>query len=309
MGTIDLLQSRLEAGEVIIMDGGMVSEIQRRGVPMHPQTWSAGPILTHPEVIRTIHEDYIRAGAEIIITNSFNTGRARLETGGLEGRIAEMNTLAVKLAREARDNMASDRSVFIAGAMNGLPPNLDATVTPSLEMARSNYQEQAQLLADAGADLILIEMMIRILDTEAAVEAAVATGLPTWVGFSCQNDNGKLFLGVHGKWARETIPQAVESVASKGVSTMFVMHTLSEDTAQGLRELRQRWSGPMGAYAHSGDYIMPEWQWDNVLSPQGYLKYAQEWANTGAQIIGGCCGITPEHIRLLKENLPPKISK
>lgn len=309
MSAIDSLQPRLDAGGVVILDGGMGTEIQRRGIPMHPQTWSAGLLLTHPEVIRAIHEDYIRAGAEIIITNSFNTSRARLETGGLANRTTEMNTLAVKLAREARDNVASDRPVFIAGAMNGLPPNIDATKTPSMEMARSNYQEQAQLLADAGVDLILIEMMIRTLDTKAAVEASVATGLPTWVGFSCQNDNGKLFLGVHGKWGKETVSDGVKAAADEGVSAMFIMHTLSEDTAQGLQELRQHWSGPVGAYAHCGDYIMPNWIFENLLSPQEYLKYAQEWVGMGTQIIGGCCGITPDHIKVLKENLPAKVSQ
>ncbi|MFQ5933123.1 MAG: homocysteine S-methyltransferase family protein [Dehalococcoidia bacterium] len=308
MSAIDSLQSRLKAGEVIIMDGGTGTEIQRRDIPMGAVTWSGEPLLASLETVRAIHEDYIRAGAEIIITNSFATGRASLERAGLGDRTTELNRLAVRLAQEARDNVASDRPVFIAGSMSTFLPKLDATVTPSYEAALADYREQSQILAEAGADLILIEMLIRTVDAKAAVEAATATGLPTWVGFSCQNDNGQLFLGVHGKWGRETIPEAVEAVASEGVSAMFIMHTLSEDTGQGLRELGQGSSLPIGAYAHTGDFSDPNWVFDNSISSQGYLQYAQEWVNMGAQIIGGCCGITPEHIRVLKENLPTRRS-
>ncbi len=309
MSVIDSLKSRLEAGEVIIMDGGTGTEIQRRGVPMGAITWSGEPLLTSPEIIRAIHEDYIRAGAEIIITNSFSTGRASLARAGLAERTVEINKLAVRLAQEARDNVHSDRPVVIAGSMSTFLPKLDATVIPSYEAALADYREQSQILAEAGVDLILIEMLIRSVDTKAAVEAAVATGLPTWVTFSCQNDNGKLFLGVHGKWGKETVPEAVETVAAKGVSAMLIMHTLSEDTAQGLQELKQGWSGTIGAYAHTGDFSDPNWQFENVLSPQEYLKDAREWVNLGAQVIGGCCGITPEHIKVLKENLPATLPK
>ena len=319
MSAIDSLQSRLKDGEVIIMDGAMGTEMQRRGVRMGRNAYMGEPLLTRAQTVRVIHEDYIRAGAEIIITNSFSSGRASLEKAGLSDRTVELNKLAVRLAQEARDNVPSDRPVIIAGSMSTFLPKLDATVIPSYEAALADYREQSQILAEAGVDLILIEMIVRTLDAKAAVEGAAATGLPIWIGLSCQNDNGKLFLGVHGKWTKETVADAIEAVASKGVSAVFIMHTLSEDTGQALRELRQGWSGPFGAYAHTGDAIpwyRPTeskssyiWQWENVLTPQAYLKYAQEWVNMGAQIIGGCCGFTGEHIRVLKENLPAKVSQ
>ncbi|MFQ5933353.1 MAG: homocysteine S-methyltransferase family protein [Dehalococcoidia bacterium] len=313
MGAIDSLQSRLEAGEVIIMDGGTGTEIQRRGVPVSPNTWSGEPMLTHPDTVRVIHEDYIRAGAEIIITNTFSTGRYMLNEAGLGDRTVELNKLGVRLAREARDNAAAGRPVIIAGSMSTYSPWLDPTVIPSYEAALADYREQSQALAEAGVDLIVIEMLIRTLDARAAVKAAVETGLPVWVGYSLQRGGETLYLGIHGKHGGETIPEAVNAVASMGVSAMFIMHSLSEDTGPGIEELSQHTSFPIGAYAHSIDFSTPEPRCDSVvskaLSPYEYLTYAREWVNVGAQVIGGCCGTTPEHIRVLKDNLPAKIPK
>ena len=110
----DPLESRLKAGEVIIMDGGTGTEIQRRGTSTGRRAWSAEPMPDHPDLVREIHEDYITAGAEIIITNTFSTGRDLLEAAVLAHRTAELNQLGVKLARKARDRTTTDRPVVIA---------------------------------------------------------------------------------------------------------------------------------------------------------------------------------------------------
>jgi len=81
------------------------------------------------------------------------------------------------------------------------------------------------------------------------------------------------------------------------------MHTLTENIAPALEIVRQHWSGPIGAYAHSGGWIDPDWQFVNMISPEDYLAAAQRWVEIGAQVIGGCCGIGPEYIQVLKERL------
>jgi S-methylmethionine-dependent homocysteine/selenocysteine methylase len=90
----------------------------------------------------------------------------------------------------------------------------------------------------------------------------------------------------------------------QGGAAVMVMHTLTEDITPSLEIVRQHWSGPTGAYAHSGKWIDPNWPFEHMISPQDYLTVAQQWVQMGAQIIGGCCGIGPEYIRLLKEQLP-----
>ena len=297
MSAFESLQARLGDGEVIIMDGGTGTEIGRRGVPMGPLTWSAEALITSPETVRGVHEDYIRAGAEIIITNTFSTGRAMLERAGLGDRAVELNRLAVKLAQEARDSVASDRPVLIAGSMSTFPPQSDPTVIPSFDAALADYREQSGILAEAGVDLIVAEMLIRTVDVRASVEAAVATGLPTWVGLSVKSDDGELFLGLRSRRGNERVPEAVE--AAEGASALFIMHTLIEDTTQGLRELGRYASVPIGAYPHAGG--------TDEVSPEEYLECASEWVDLGARIIGGCCFTTPDHIRLLRNSLLSKL--
>ena len=102
MTTFPDLQARLDQGKVIILDGATGTDLQRRGVPMHGFAWSAAALDTHPETVRAVHEDYIRAGADVIITNSFSTARHVLEPAGLGDRVRALNQRAVSLAREAR---------------------------------------------------------------------------------------------------------------------------------------------------------------------------------------------------------------
>ncbi|MCH7996693.1 MAG: homocysteine S-methyltransferase family protein [Chloroflexi bacterium] len=310
MRAIDSLQSRLKAGEVIIMDGGTGSELHRRGLPVSDKIWSGEALFSQPDAIREIHEDYIKAGAEIVITNTFSTGRHILEVAGLGDRTVEIIKLGVKLAREARDKAATGKPVIIAGSMSGYSPLLDPTVTPSYEAALTDYREQSKALAEGGVDLIVVEMLIRTLDARAAAEAAAETGLPVWIGYSVVEDEGKLYLGLRGKHINESIRYAVEAVSPAGVSAFFIMHSSLEITAPGLRELRRCTDVPIGAYAHTiSRYLGPlprDMDWRD-LSPEDYLGYARAWVKDGGQIIGGCCGTTPEHIRALKTGLQDRI--
>ena len=101
MSNFEKMQRRLEAGETVLMDGGMGSEFDRRGLTT-PTTWSGGPMITHPDLVRDVHQDYIEAGAEIIITNTFSTGRDVLEEVGLEDKIELANRQGIEAAVQAR---------------------------------------------------------------------------------------------------------------------------------------------------------------------------------------------------------------
>src|SRR5262245_46383123 len=181
MTTFADLQARLDQGKVIVLDGATGTELQRRGVPMHGFAWSAAALDTHPETVREVHEDYIRAGADVIITNSFSTARHVLEPAGLGDRVRALNQRAVGLAQEACENAASGRPVAIAGSIS----RFRADDIPG-EQLEANYREQAELLADAGVDLIALEMMYNVERAAPAIRAALATGLPIWIGFSCR---------------------------------------------------------------------------------------------------------------------------
>lgn len=291
------LMRRIEAGETVILDGATGTELEKRGVPMDGVAWCAVALATYPDTVREVHEDYIRAGAEVIITNTFPAARHVLEPAGLGDRFQELNTLAVELVRRAREN-AAENEVCIAGSISTFQPHNDDSLAPPEEKARANYREQAEVLAEAGADLIVLEMLCDIEQSTYAVEEAVSTGLPVWVGFSCKRaEDGTVMLWNDGPPLTETL----EAVPLGGVSLVSVMHTLVEDAPAALAEVVERWSGPVGAYPHAGRFEMPNWRFTDAIAPEDFAEAAMKWHGFGARVIGGCCGIGPDHIRALAQ--------
>ena len=288
--------------EVTIIDGGTGTEISRRGVPIYPAlSWSANANIAFPDLVRDIHADYIRAGAKIITTNTFSTSRATLAIDGLDTQTAEINQLSVKLAMEARELCSAQNTVLIAGSISAFEPKGHPEILPSYRDALDDYQEQVQLLIDAGVDLIFMEMFTRTLDLKAAIKALNPTEIPVWVGLSCEDFGGHLYLGLAGRHASETIEDAVHATLSPNVEAYCIMHSPPEITADALKELRNCTDLPLGAYSHGGDPSTN--QTDHAgTDPQKYLEYSRDWIASGATILGGCCGITPEHIRILSSN-------
>ena len=298
MSNYEALQRRLAAGETVLMDGGMGSEFERRGL-ISPTTWSGGPMLTHPELVREIHQDYIEAGAEIIITNTFATGRDHLEEGGLEHKVAEANRLGIEAAVQARRNAGAEDSVVIAASVSTMKPKALADVPVPYEKALENYREQMGELAKGGPDVAVGEMLVRISDTLAVLDAAAELGLPAWVGLSLAQDGNELYLGIQGRHGGETLQNAMDAIKDRGVAAVFVMHTQVDDTGPGLEVVKGSWPGTLGAYAHFPGHNAPN-RMASALDPQQYLEYAKGWREQGARIIGGCCGTTPDHIRALR---------
>jgi S-methylmethionine-dependent homocysteine/selenocysteine methylase len=298
------LEQRIEDGEVIILDGATGTELEKRGVPMDDAAWCAAALATHPDVVRNVHEDYIRAGADIIITNTFPAAKHVLEEAGLGERFRELNARAAELAREARESVGRE-GVYVAGSISTFPARLEYGYDPDEQTARANYREQAEVLAESGVDLIALEMMRDLEQAGYAVEAAAETGLPIWIGFSCKRTgDGTVVL-----WdGHDTLAEAVDELTQRRISLVSVMHTLVEDTVPALREVVGRWEGPVGAYPHSGKFVMPNWQFIDMISPEDFAQEARRWVGLGARVVGGCCGIGPEHIRALRESLPARLS-
>jgi S-methylmethionine-dependent homocysteine/selenocysteine methylase len=180
------LKQRLASGELLILDGAIGMELQRLGVPMHETVWCAVALRDHTDTVRQLHEDYIRAGADVITVNTFSSARYVLEPAGLGPLAHELNTRAVALAVEARERAKAGRPIHIAGVLSrfGLPrAYTDVQVQDAL-------QEQADIQARAGADLMLLEFLGGPLPwIAAAARAAQATGLPVWVAMSAQESD------------------------------------------------------------------------------------------------------------------------
>jgi S-methylmethionine-dependent homocysteine/selenocysteine methylase len=312
MGAADLVFGRVADGELVIIDGGMGSQLQAEGVPMDEVAWSARANLDQPDVVQRIHEAYIRAGAEVIIANTFAASRAALEPAGLGSRVADANRSAVSAALRARD-AAATRPVAVAGSMSSFCPAVmdggdqDAPLArPASEDPRfpalADFREQAQLLADAGAELIVLEMIEAQGYGRAAVRAAAETGLPVWLGISAARRQD----GTLGTFADlgdgDSFEDLLQALADPPLAAVTVMHSSPEVIPEAIEIIRGRFAGPIGAYAETGDWVPPNWVFDG-LTPDEYLQHAIIWADRGAQLIGGCCGTGPEHVRVLADRL------
>lgn len=297
------LQRRIDQGDVVILDGAMGTELQRRGVPMDSIAWSAAAIATHPAAVQGVHEDYLRAGAEIVITNSFATSRHVLAAAGLGERVAELNRRSVELARAACERVAPDHPVWIAGSISSFVPAGDHSKRPSPQAERASYREQAELLAQAGADLLVLEMIRDIDQGRVIVEEAAATGLPVWIGFTCSLGVGGRSVLLRGRDVERPLEDCMDPVvAAAGCSAVAIMHSDMEASDRALDTVFGHWSGPVACYPECGLWENPNWRFGD-LTPDAFAAAAESWVRRGVQIVGGCCGIGPEHIRPLAERL------
>jgi S-methylmethionine-dependent homocysteine/selenocysteine methylase len=293
MNRYQAFMQRLEKGDKLLIDGATGTEIERRGVPMVDNAWNGGGALTHPEIVRQVHEDYISLGAQVVITNTFSTSRHVLRDAGMEKHFDLLNRRGVELAREARKNMNAP-DILVAG---GITHQVFTHQDLSYSQLQVNFADQAAIMAEAGADLILLEMMTNIQQMLILIDAAQMTELPVWVGFSCNLDEE----GIPHLLDGPTLLEGIESIRDKGIPLVFIMHTEVDYVQACLEVLRNNWPGPYGVYAHSGKFVAPNWIFDDTISPGEYASAAKPWIQSGAQVIGGCCGIGVEHIAVLKE--------
>lgn len=297
------VEHRLNSGGTVILDGGTGTELQRRGVPMDPDAWCGPAALENANVLAAIHRDYIAAGADIITANTYAASRLMLGPAGLSDRLGDIVRTAVDAAYQARE--ASGRNdILIAGSLSHMSPMIggtgehDPTRAPSLAKMAEAFEELACLLGDNGCDLILLEMMYRPERLRPAFEAATNSGLPVWAGFSARYGKDSQVLSYVPD--RE-IPFAdlVQVLEEFDVGAAGVMHTPSHVIGDAVAIVRDAFTGPLMAYPDSGYFKMPHWQFENVISPGDLLHFANSWVENGVQIIGGCCGLSPEHIAAL----------
>ena len=303
------ITQRLTSDKVILMDGGVSTEIQRRGASMDPNVWSGLTTKSNPDAVLEVHEDYIRAGSDVITANTYSCARHVLESIMLGHEAKLINFKSVQLAKEARDNVA-ENDVWIAGSMSSMPPLTSDHEVALDAHAEASYIEQAEVLAEAGVDLIITEMMRDIDNAKMVVSAAAATGLPVWVGFSTMVDESS--DNVRGlRWKNVTdietpldFAKIIDAISGMGIQAAGVMHTRIDGIDPALRVLDAHWQGPKFAYAETGEFVPPDWHFEQACSPTDYVKKVDDWITRhNLKIVGGCCGTGPQHIRLLREHL------
>ena len=279
----------LQMKKPLLLDGAMGTELQRREVDTSLPLWSARALLSAPHVVRTIHREYLLAGADIITTNTFRPNIRTLRHAGLESRWEDLNVRAVQLAFEARDRYREPRPVIIAGSIAPVEDCYAPELVPSDDLLKAEHTMQANLLARAGVDVLLIETMNTIREARIASEAAFLTGKEYIISFVCTSD-GKLISG-------ESLPDAVKEV-EKFYPRMIGINCVSAPAMLSVLEKLQCITKlPCGVYANVGTpNPVSGWEMRHDCAVDDYALEAMKWTECGAHLIGGCCGTTPEHI-------------
>jgi len=314
------LSLRLRCGEKFVLDGALGTELVNRGVPMHGTAWSATALFTHSAIVRDVHQAYVNAGAQIHIANTFSSSRHSLETAGHGDRTVEANQRAVMLVREAIERAQPSFDTWVAGSISTFGGRV-GTIIDRVKL-RTSYTEQAEILAAAGCDLIVLEMMLSheaemALDISGEmIEVALATGLPVWFGYSCKlsSDRETLYLydGADPQYGGDDgarFSSVLMESLSDGLAAAGPMHCDLAATGPALAGLKTVWKGPIFVYPNSGHALQRPWETSDVTTPAQFASSGRGWIAAGAQVVGGCCGIHPEHIAALQGELPEKVTK
>ena len=289
--------------EVLVCDGAMGTMLQKYGLSAGecPEYWN----LTQAEKLVAVHKEYIDAGADIIITNTFGANSLKLSKYNLESKLQEINISAGVNAKTAVKKYGKD--VFVAGDIGPTGSLLEPLGFLKVEEAYEVFKEQALVLEEGGVDLIIIETMIAVEETAAAVRAVKEnTKLPViaCMTFDVQaNKDIRSVMGVDVTTMVDELTKAgadiLGSNCGNGVEQMIEV----------IKAIRAKTDKPLIAEPNAG---LPKLK-DGVISydgtPEVQASYTEALLAAGANIIGGCCGTTPEHIKQIKNQIERRNKK
>ena len=286
---------------MIILDGGLGQELVKRAGKA-TDLWSMQALLDNPDMVRAVHDDYFAAGAQIATTNTYSVLPDRLESKGLADKLRPMTVLACEMAVASRDAHGSGQ---VAGSLGPIGFSYQPDKAPPAEQAAEIYADIARLHADY-VDFHILETMASVDQARGGLMGAGVTGKPIYVSLSVDDSDGtKLRSG-------EPLTDAIAMLSAFNPAAVLINCSLPEAVSQGLPILNGH-GFTLGAYANGFTGIHK--QFDSIhatvdllksrtdLGPTEYLAFAQDWAKSGAEIIGGCCEVGPAHIQLLAKEL------
>lgn len=292
MNELGLLAQLLDARSVLVADGGMGTLLFERGL----QVGGCPELLNveGPDIVAGIHTEYVAAGADIILTNTFGGTQARLGHFDLESRVAELNAAGVAIAKNAAGQV--DRPVVVAGSIGPTGELFAPLGLLDTNRASALFGEQATALAEAGADVLWVETMSSLDELDAAYTAASATGVPVVTTMSFDS-HGKTMMGVDpsdlADWAEGQDRSPLAIGANCGIGPDDAVAAVQTITDRGLG------IAPV-AKANCGLPVFVDGQLKYPLRPEDMPTYVAAAVQSGARIIGTCCGSIPGHIAAIR---------
>ena len=298
----DAFLERLAKGP-LLCDGAMGTQLYARGVSFDRCFDELN--LTRPELVRGIHLDYIRAGAEIIETNTFGANAVRLAKHRLEDKVREINRRGAQIARECA--VRADQPVLVAGSVGplGKPVEPYGPITP--EQARRAFAEQVEGLVEGGVDLLIIETFSDLREMELAIAAARSVASIPIIAQMTFNEDGVTLRG-------DDPVTIVTRLEQLGVEVVGANCSVGSQPMLAVVEKMAPVSGkPLSAQPNAGFPAYIEGRFVYLSSPEYMAEYARRMVEAGAVIVGGCCGTTPEHIARMREAIqdlrPPELRR
>ena len=278
----------LESDGVFVFDGAVGTRLYDKGVYINRSYDELN--LTAPDLVREVHEEYVKAGADIIETNSFGATRHKLQPYGLENKIREINVAAARIAREA----AGERA-YVAGAIGPLGIRIEPFGPTSFDEAKDLFKEQAEALADGGVDLFILETFSELSVIEQAIRAVrEVSDLPIVAQMTIQMD-GKTTFGA----TPEAFTTALDELGADVIGLNCGMgpnHVLSA-----LEKMRAVTERNLSAQPNAGLPRDVQGRQFYMGSPEYMATFAKRFVQAGARFVGGCCGTTPTHIKLIAD--------
>lgn len=309
-------QRFFDDGEVVILDGALATELERRGANLNDALWSARILLEDPDLIRQVHYDYLAAGADVITTASYQATFEGFARRGLDyDQAAELMRLSVRLALEARDAFWAEP----ANRTGRVRPLVAASVGPygayladgseyrgdyglSVDELMAFHRPRMAVLAAARADLLACETIPCEIEGEALVALLGGfPGVPAWLSFSCRSGEEVSDGGSFGACA--ALAERSEQVVAVGVNCTAPRYI--EDLLRLARSATQK---PLLCYPNSGEAWDPRNNcWIGSTGVTDFHTPALRWHAAGASLIGGCCRTTPQDIRDMREALTQRV--
>ncbi len=284
--------SLLNLQQTLVLDGATGTNLQKRGLPVGtaPETW----LFDNPAGISQLYSDFIQAGSDIILTCTFGGNQIRLRHANLDEKIVEVNQIAVNLAK----GVTSGRDVLVAGSLGPIGEMMQPLGNLDKEQAFEIYQQQAQILIEAGVDLLVIETQFDLIEAQAAVTAVRALDDDIALVCSFSYDRGiRTMMGVKPIQMAEIFNEL--TVDALGINCGKSL----EDNLTVLKTLKENTSKPIWFKPNAG---MPTSNLDGSTSydvtPEKMGAQAKTWIEEGAKLVGGCCGTSPDHLKAIAKS-------
>ncbi|MEK6631660.1 MAG: bifunctional homocysteine S-methyltransferase/methylenetetrahydrofolate reductase, partial [Acidobacteriota bacterium] len=274
--------------EVVVFDGGVGTYLYEKGV--YVNTCFDELNLTNPDLVMEVHRDYVSAGADVIETNTFGANRFKLAPHGLEVKVYELNLTGARLAKKA----AGDKAL-VAGSVGPLGVQIEPLGKMSFDEAKDAFTDQVRGLLDGGVDLLIFETFVLVAELQQALRAAreLNAEIPI-VAQVTMNDDGHLLSGA-------TLGSFVEGMAGYAVDAIGMNCSVGPRAMlEALEELKTLTTLPISVQPNAGVPQNVGGRNIYMTSPEYMAEYAKRFIQTGAAIVGGCCGTNPNHIRAIR---------